>query len=742
MIKKILAITALIGTVILTPVRTAFRLIKSAQKILKFTAQKHLHPVVSKFAFKKTTGHKHKSKKKPEKQIHSPTLLLIKGMGLGFVFCLISVFIPYTFYSWYKELPSPEALSKTVPPLPTQILDAKGRLLYEIYQDKKAEPVKLTQVPDHFINALIAVEDSQFYKHPGVDLKGTIRAAYQSLAKDNLQGGSTITQQLVKNVLLTPERTLSRKMKEAVLSVLAERIYTKDQILEMYINNVPFGGVAIGAQAASEKYFGKDISELDIAESAMLAGLPGAPTSYSPILDLEASKKRQLYVLQRMVEQGYISQEQLDAEYNKTLYFYDQSIYIRAPHFVAYVIDQMKEKYGERLLNKGGLKIYTSLDLDLQDHVDQILEEEISKNGKRLYISNGAALVIDVENSSILAYQGSVDYFKDSWGSFDVVRAPRQPGSSIKPVTYSLALANGFTAASVISDSPVKYSTKGSPSYSPVNYDGRFHGNVSLRQALANSYNIPAVKLAAALGPDKVLDQGRKLGLDSWNAKDSYGLSITLGGEEVSLLELTNVYATFARGGVKKELNSIVRIEQYDGQSLYTIKPTPGDEVLSPEVAYILSHILSDNNARLPAFGTNNYLNVPGYTVAVKTGTTDNKRDNWTLGYTPSFVVGVWVGNNNNTVMNQTLASGLSGAAPIWNKITNHILKNTAYYKKDFLMPDGIYVMVDKNCNGKSEVFIKDQKRPVSLCPINDSDKAKKDKKRAETPTRSSVAEL
>ncbi|NMB69679.1 PBP1A family penicillin-binding protein [candidate division WWE3 bacterium] len=734
MLKMFLAITASIGTVIINLVRTTLYILKTAQKNLECSAQKYIKPVVLRFV-SKVKHFKRKTKKTKIKESSRLELpFMLKGFGIGFLACFLFVFVPYSIYSWFKLLPSPEGLAKAVPPLPTQILDSKGRLLFEVYQDKKSEPVKLDQVPDHFKNALIAVEDSKFYSHPGVDLKGLIRAAYQSIAKDNLQGGSTITQQLVKNVLLSPERTVSRKLKEGVLSILAERIYTKDQILEMYINNIPFGGVAIGAQAAADKYFGKDISELDIAESAMLAGLPGAPTSYSPILDLESAKKRQLYVLQRMVDQGYLTQEQMDTENNKTLHFYDQGIYIRAPHFVSYVIEQLKDKYGERMLYKGGLKIYTSLDLDLQDQVDQILEEEISKNGKKLYISNGAALVIDVENSSILAYQGSVDYFKDSWGSFDVVRAPRQPGSSIKPVTYSLALSNGFTAASIINDGPVRYTTKGSAPYSPVNYDGRFHGNVSLRQALANSYNIPAVKIAAVLGADKVKEQGRKLGLRSWEGIDNYGLSITLGGVEVSLLELTNVYATFARGGVAKELNSIVRIEQSDGQVLFASKETSGERVLTPEVSYILSHILSDNNARQPAFGVNNNLSIPGYTVAVKTGTTDNKRDNWTLGYTPSFAVGVWVGNNNNTVMNQTLASGLSGAAPIWNKITTYMLKNTAYNRQDFLMPDGIYVMVDKNCNGKSEVFVKSQKYPLSLCQPIDNNKAKNEKKRAETP--------
>ncbi len=716
MLNLFLAIIAFIGSVIINLVRNSLSLLTNLYKTLLFTARKFTYPVVLK-----------KSRRKALK--NNP--IYIRAFGIGFGACFIFIFIPFTIYSWFLQLPSPKALSHSTPPLPTQLLDAKGRLLYEIYQDKKSEPVTLNSVPADFKHALIAVEDADFYKHHGVDIKGIVRATYQSLAKKNLQGGSTITQQLVKNVLLSPERTVSRKIKEIVLSVLAENFYTKDQILEMYINNVSFGGVAIGAQAASEKYFGKNIADLDLAESSMLAGLPGAPTSYSPILDLTSAKQRQRYVLDRMVEQKYISKERADEEYNKTLHFYDQSIYIRAPHFVAYVIDQIKQKYGTRILQMGGLKIYTTLDLDVQEKVSEAVASELSKNGSKLYITNGAAIVLDVENSSVLAYQGSVDYFKDSWGSYDVIQAFRQPGSSIKPVTYSLALANGYTAASVLNDSPVRFSTKGSPAYTPVNYDGRYHGAVSLRQALANSYNIPAVKLAAALGPDKVLEQGKRLGLNSWNNKTDYGLSITLGGEEVTMYDLANVYATFARNGIKKDLHTVDKIEQYDGHLLYSFRKEEGQQVLSPEVSYILSHILSDNLARLPAFGFNNSLAIPGYTVAVKTGTTNNKRDNWTFGYTPSFVVGVWVGNNNNTAMNPNLASGLSGAAPIWNSITNYVLKNTAYNSKDFNMPDGIFVLVDKNCGGKSEVFIKSEKYPSTLCSHDNKNNSELGKKTA-----------
>lgn len=733
MLNVFIVIVALVGNILLAIINTAVSKTKKVLLGIRKTLRKSYRPVVLKIvASKKRKSNKKipvvTKESKPRKKFN---WVLLKYFSLGFCVSLFLVTVPAVLYSWFLTLPSPEMLAKKSPPLPTRIVDVKGRLLYEIYQDKVADPVSIDKVPAHLINAVLAAEDANFYSHDGVEPVAVIRAAYQSLVKDNLQGGSTITQQLVKNVLLTPERTISRKTKELVLSIMAERTYSKDQLLEMYLNNISFGGVAIGVQAASQKYFAKNVSELSVSEAALLAGLPGAPTSYSPFLDFEAAKSRQKYVLDRMRTLGYLTDSQYEEELNRELHLADQKVFIRAPHFVAYVIDQLKEQYGERMLYTGGLTVKTSLDLDLQDQVAGALQDEIAKNGPKLNISNAASMVIDVQNSTILAYAGSIDYFKESWGSYDVLRAQRQPGSSIKPVTYSLALTKGFTAASVLNDSPVRYSQVGSPDYVPVNYDGKFHGNVTLRQALANSYNIPAVKLAAVLGPKNIVEFGKMLGLSSWNVDDAYGLSVTLGGKEVTMIELISVYATLAREGVHKDLNSIISVESASGDYLYAYKKQEGDRVLSNEVAYIISHILSDNSARSAAFGLNSGLNIPGYSVAVKTGTTDNKRDNWTFGYTPSFVVGVWVGNNDNTAMNRNLASGLSGASTIWNRITTHVLKNTAYYQKDFDMPDGVYVMVDKNCNGKSEVFIKGANNPSTLCPKEKEDN--KDEKRAET---------
>jgi len=649
----------------------------------------------------------------------------IRGFVLGAAFTLIFIFIPFEIYKWFKELPSPDLLVVKSLMKSTRIYDRNDRLLYEIYVDKNFEPVNLGMIPQHAIDATIAVEDTQFYQHSGLRLDSIIRAARETLFEDNLQGGSTITQQLIKNVLLTPERTLSRKIKEAVLSLLVEEKYTKDQILEMYLNNIPYGGNAWGIQSASNKFFGKDIWELSLAESSLLAGLPSAPSVYSPLYDYEKAKDRQKYVLDRMAEQNYITQEEADSAYGQPLNFAEQTEYIRAPHFVNYVRKELESKYGKRFAETGGLTVKTSLDLDLQEKVQQVVAEEVEK-AARFNISNGAAVVLDPKTSEILAYAGSVDFFKEDWGAYDVVTAYRQPGSSIKPVTYSLAFSAGLTPANIIEDSAVTYRNPGTEPYTPKNYDGKYHGKVTLRAALANSYNIPAVKIANIVGPDNIVSLGKELGLKNWEVDDSYGLSVTLGGKEVRLLDLSNVYATFARKGTYKETTPFISIKDSKGYEIYNNSQIESTEVLSEEVSYLIWHILSDNNARVPAFGTSSSLVIPGYKIAVKTGTTDNIKDNWTFGFTPSYVAGVWVGNNDGEPMNRYLASGLSGAAPMWNRIMTIVLEDKP--NEVFDMPEGVFVKTDEECN-KSEVFIKGTNIPETLCPQKEDENENKEDK-------------
>jgi len=652
-------------------------------------------------------------------------LFLRKSFLSGILFAIFFIFLPITIIRWFKELPSPESLVIEANKKSTVILDRNGKLMYEIYVDKNYHPVNFEEIPEYVKNATLAVEDDKFYSHFGIRFDSVIRAIKNNLSKENgLQGGSTITQQLVKNVLLTPERTFSRKIKEAVLAVLVEARYSKKDIFEMYLNNIPYGGTAWGVQTASKKYFNKDVWELSLAEASLLAGLPTAPTSYSPATDLETAKSRQRFVLERMLNLGYINKEEFNKAISEELVFADTDGYIRAPHFVDYIRKDLEKRYGRRYVEFGGLTVTTTLDLDIQDKVQSIVTEEVNKNSY-LGFSNGASVVMDVKNAEVLAYVGSIDYFKEGWGAYDVVTAMRQPGSSIKPVTYGLALSGSFTPASIIDDSPVTYKFKGSKDYTPVNYDGQYHGKVTLRQALANSYNVPAVKVANVVGVDNIVLKGREMGLTNWEVDGSYGLSITLGGKEVRLLDHTNVYATLARQGVYKEPEVYISIKDSNGYDIYENENTK-KTVLSPEVSYLLWDILSDQNARLPAFGVNNFLSIPGHKIAVKTGTTNNIKDNWTLGYTPSYVVGVWVGNNDGTPMRQGLASGLSGAAPIWNKIMTEMLKekpNELYER-----PANVFVKKDDRC-GISEVFIKGTMIPSSLCPEKEKEKEKENDK-------------
>ncbi|MBW6441285.1 PBP1A family penicillin-binding protein [Patescibacteria group bacterium] len=629
----------------------------------------------------------------------------------GAIFSIIFIFVPFVVFTWFRELPSPDLLIVEANRKSTRILDRNGELLYEIYVDRNYNPVEIEQIPNFVIQATLAVEDDKFYEHNGVRLDSIIRATKKIIFEDTLQGGSTVTQQLVKNVLLTPERTFSRKLKEGVLALMVEAKYSKEEILEMYLNNIPYGGTSWGIQSASEKYFGKNVWDLSLAEASLLAGLPTAPTLYSPLTDINYAKNRQKYVLDRMVFLGFISKEELEVAYSEELNFIEQKGYIRAPHFVNFIRKDLEERYGKRFVELGGLTVTTTLDIGLYDKVQKIVAEEVEKNSY-LGFSNGASVVMDVKSGEILAYVGSIDYFKEVWGAYDVVTALRQPGSSIKPVTYGLALSGKFTPASIINDSPVTYRTKGSPDYTPVNYDGRFHGKVTLRQALANSYNIPAVKIAREVGVDNIALKGKEMGLTNWDAGGSYGLSITLGGKEVRLLDHTNLYATLARGGVYKEPKIYLSIKDSKGHDVYFDNRIE-NQVISNEVSYLLWDILSDNRARLPAFGVNNFLSIPGHKVAVKTGTTDNIKDNWTMGYTPSYVVGVWVGNNDGQPMRRGLASGLTGAAPIWNRIMSEMLQDKP--NEVFIMPENVFVKKDEKC-GFSEVFIEDSNVPKSLC--------------------------
>lgn len=586
------------------------------------------------------------------------------------VIIVASIFFGYSFYlvTIAHDLPNPEKLSSLPGPLTTEFYDRKGRLLYKLYEGRNRSLVELKNLSPHLINATIAVEDKNFYGHLGFDFFGIARAVVAYLEDNQVQGGSTITQQLIKNTLLTSERTLERKVKEVMLAFWTERIYTKDQILKMYFNEVPYGGTAWGIKAASEVYFGKDPKELNLAESAYLAGLPASPTTYSPYgAHPELAKNRQKDVLKRMVEDGYISQQEADKAYDEQLSIRPPQSGIKAPHFVMYVRLLLAEKYGEKVVSQGGLKVMTSLDLDIQEMAEQVVKEEVEKL-TNLQVTNGAAMIADPRTGEILAMVGSKDYFEGKYGNYNVTTALRQPGSSIKPITFVTAFKQGYTPGNILLDTPVVFKNAWE-SYAPVNYDGKFHGAVTIRQALANSYNIPAVKMLQIVGIPNMIQTAKDLGITTFTDPDRYGLSLTLGGGEVKMVDMVTAYSTLAQMGVRHDLKPIIKVTDGSGILLEDNSESGGKRVLPTGVSYMITSILSDNAARSSAFGPNSQLYIPGYQVAVKTGTTDEKRDNWTFGYTPEFTVGAWVGNNDNSRMNQALSSGLTGASTIWNKI-------------------------------------------------------------------------
>ncbi len=632
----------------------------------------------------------------------------------GIIVSIIFIFIPYNIYTFLKHLPNPDTLALRDIPATTKIYDRKGTLLYEIYADQNRTPVKLDQIPKVVKDATIAIEDKDFYYHQGVSLKALSRALYMDLKYHTVQGGSTITQQLIKSALLTPERTVTRKIKEIILAFWAERSYTKDQILEMYLNQISYGGTAWGIEAASETYFGKTVKDLTLGEAALLAGLPAGPTLYSPFgAHPEYTRNRQKEVLQRMVEDGYITSEEENAVLKQDLKFAKIYTPIKAPHFVMYVKDLLEQKYGPRVVEQGGLRVTTSLDLDIQKSTEEIIKANL-ESLKNLNVGNGAALITNPKTGEVLAMVGSKDYFDTKGdGNVNVALSPRQPGSSIKIVNYAAALQKGYTAGSILDDSPITYQTAGQPPYSPINYDGKYHGKLPLRNALANSYNIPAVKVLASIGVKTMIDEGKKMGISTWNDENRFGLSLTLGGGEVTMLDMAKVYGTLANKGTTVSLLPILKVTDYKGNILEEEKGRQEAHIVPESVAFILSDILSDNNARSAAFGPNSALNISGKTVAVKTGTSNDKRDNWTIGYTPSYVVTVWVGNNDNSPMNPILTSGITGASPIWHDIMNSLLKNGP--NESFREPSDI---VSLPCYGHNEYFVKGTEPKGGCAPL------------------------
>ncbi len=628
-------------------------------------------------------------------QLHFDRAHLLKYLGLGaLVATILGIFLFVGMFAYYaRYLPNPDTVVQQGG-YSTKILDRNGNTLYDLYQKYDQVFVPFSDIPVYLREATISIEDKNFYTHPGYDVLGILRGFSRLFTSGRAEGGSTLTQQLVKNQLLTNDRTLVRKFKELVLAIEIERKFTKDQILQMYLNDVPYGGTAVGIGAASQKYFGVAPKDLNLVQAVILAGMPQAPSLYSPYgSNPKAYVARATAVLKAMQSNGYITaQQESDAEKALPLVqFQPQDVSIKAPHFVFYVKDQLVSMFGENFVSAGGYTVTTTLDSTLQDFAQQTVATEVAKVAK-YHIGNGAAMVMNPQTGEILAMVGSKDYFaKDYDGQVNVVMSLRQPGSSIKPVTYAAAFSKGYSPATMVWDVPTKFPGATSDQfYEPGNYDGKYHGPVQLRYSLASSLNIPAVKLLDMVGLKNMMAFAYQMGFDSLQPTAAnlsrLGLSVTLGGGEVRLFDLVHAYSAFANGGDKVDPISILKVEK-DGKTIYQANPGKRDQVVSPEVAFLIDNVLSDNNARLLTFGPNSYLNMNGLPIAVKTGTTNDKRDNWTIGWSTNAVVGVWVGNNDNSPMTQ-VASGVTGASPIWRYIMQ---KAWDLYKGDqFTQPSDI----------------------------------------------------
>ena len=633
------------------------------------------------------------------------TLALAVLLFASGVLCLAS------YYYVASGLPAPEELQqRTFTFASSCIYDRNGGLMWELMdpQAGKRTWVPLSQVSPYLQGATIATEDRDFYSNTGVDLVAVLRALYYNLTEGKIvSGGSTITQQLARNVLLEPEeraeQTLWRKLREAVLALELARRYPKDTILEIYLNQIYYGNLAYGIEAASQTYFGKHASDISLAEAALLAGLPQAPASYDPLVNPAAPKVRQQTVLSLMVEAGYITQDQATAALAEELHYLQPMLEFPAPHFVVYVRQLLETRYGPDLIyREPGLRVYTTLDPRLQHMAETELASQLEAL-RDLEVTNGAVVILNARTGEVLAMVGSRD-FNDAAisGQVNMAVQPRQPGSAIKPLTYLAAFERGWTPATLLMDVPVAYPDGRGGQYRPTNYDGKFRGPVLLRSALANSLNIPAVKTLEFVTVPGLQEMAQRLGITTLT-RDDYGLSLTLGGGEVSLLELAGALQAIASGGRRQPTTAILRVTDGLNRPIEEFRPDAGLQVLRPEHAYLISHILSDNQARTPVFGPNSPLKL-SRPAAAKTGTTNDFRDNWAIGYTPELVVGVWVGNADNHPMRGV--SGVSGAGPIWHSIMENALAGLPV--SDFVRPPGIVEL---------EICSESGTRPGPLCP-------------------------
>ena len=618
--------------------------------------------------------------KKPKKRWFRRLLKLAGWCFVAFLLFAIGVFAYYA-----KDLPSPSKLNKRQVVESTKIYDRTGEhLLYEIHGEEKRTTISINDMSEIVRAATVAAEDQTFYQHYGIQFKAIARAAvYDLIGRHVSQGGSTITQQLIKNTVLTPEQTFTRKVKEVILAVELEQKFSKGDILEMYLNEIPYGSNAYGIQAAAQTFFGKDAKDLKLAESALLASLPKAPTYFSPYgTHQDELKYRQEYVLDQMAKLGYITAEQAkeakDVDVIAEIRPFQENI--SAPHFVMYVKEQIVNQYGEKQVEESGMKVYTTLDWEKQRAAEEAVKKGVAANIAKYRATNAALVAIDPKTGQILAMVGSRDYFDKSIdGNVNVAIRDRQPGSSFKPYVYATAFKKGYTPDTIIFDTETNFGTKDQP-YAPQNYSGKFTGPVKMKEALARSLNIPAVKTLYLAGVSNAINTAQSMGITTLQNPSRYGLALVLGGGEVKLVDHVNAFGTFATGGVMHEKTAILKITDGQGKILGEYKNSPGQKALDTDICAQIDAILSDNHLRSPVFGSNSPLRFDDRPVAAKTGTTNEWRDAWTVGYTPSLVAGVWAGNNNNSPMAQG-ADGVYTAAPIWRDFMDRALTNTAIEK-------------------------------------------------------------
>ncbi|OGI24914.1 MAG: hypothetical protein A3J76_00160 [Candidatus Moranbacteria bacterium RBG_13_45_13] len=651
--------------------------------------------------------------KKGKKKRSWPRRILKFFIWCGVAGLLLAIGV-FAYYA--KDLPSPGKLNKRQVVESTKIYDRTGEhILYEIHGEEKRTTIAIKDMSEIVRAATIAAEDQTFYQHYGVQFKAIARAAiYDLLGRKVSQGGSTITQQLIKNTVLTPERTFTRKVKEVILAVEMEQRFSKDEILEMYLNEIPYGSNAYGIQAASQTFFGKDAKDLKLAESALLASLPKAPTYYSPYgSHLDELKGRQEYVLDQMQKMGYITADQTQSakEFDVLTEIRPFQENIQAPHFVMYVKEQLVNQYGEKQVEEGGMKVYTTLDWEKQQIADEAVKKGVAANAK-YRASNAALVAIDPKTGQILAMVGSRDYFDKSIdGNVNVAIRDRQPGSSFKPYVYATAFKKGYTPSTILFDVDTNFGTKDQP-YSPQDYDNKNRGPVQMKDALAMSLNIPAVETLYLAGVDNSINTAQSLGITTLQNRGRYGLSLVLGGGEVKLVDHVNAFGTFATGGIRHDKTAILKITDAKGSVLEEYRETPGEKALDQDICAQIDAILSNNSLRAPIFGSNSPLRFDSRPVAVKTGTTNEWRDAWTVGYAPNLVAGVWTGNNNNAPM-AAGADGVFVAAPIWREFMDKAFSNMAIER----FPDPKEIKTGKAVlDGK----IQGEEKEVTVCKIGD----------------------